>query len=221
VTVETPSATPSQAADPHDAAKDAAEKPAQGLSGRQALDRLLAGNKRFLADVTSRAHHGTTRRDAVAAKQHPVAVVVCCSDSRVPPELLFDQGLGDLFVVRTAGNVIDALALGSIEYACDHLHVPLVIVLGHERCGAVTAAVSGGTPSGHVLSVVEQVQRNIGQDRPAAGDVVEQAIQCNARTVAQQITTSTPILAGLVTSEHLVVVAARYDLDSGEVTLLP
>lgn len=194
---------------------------AQGLSGRQALDRMVAGNKRFMADLTSLAHHGAVRREAVAAHQHPVAVVVCCSDSRVPPEQLFDQGLGDLFVVRTAGNVVDAIALGSIEYACEHLHTPLVVVLGHERCGAVTAAAGTATPVGRVQAVVDAIRANTAATRPADGGTVEQAVLVNAKAVAQQIAACTPIIEGLVRSEEVLVVAARYDLDTGEVSLIP
>jgi carbonic anhydrase len=185
------------------------------------LDRLLAGNKRFVADQMTLAHKGSARRSEVAKGQHPIAIVVSCSDSRVPVEQVFDQGNGDLFVVRTAGNVVDAVALGSIEYAADHLHVPLIVVLGHERCGAVTAAVGTDAPPGHILAVVENIQQHLKGTKPLPGDAVEQAVQINARGVAQDIITSKPILAGLVRSEDVVVVAARYDLDSGEVTLLP
>jgi len=198
-----------------------AERPAQGLTGRQALDRLLAGNKRFMTDVITLAHKGGARRAELASGQHPIAIIISCSDSRVPVEQLFDQGNGDVFVVRTAGNVVDAVALGSIEYAADHLHVPLIVVLGHERCGAVTAAVGTEPPPGHILAVVEHIQRHLKGTRPMPGDTVEQAVQLNARGVAQDIATSKPIVEGLVRSEEVVVVAARYDLDSGEVTLLP
>lgn len=203
------------------AAADHDEPKAQGLTSRQALDRLRAGNQRFTADLTSRAHHGGARRTEVAAHQHPIAVIVCCSDSRVPPEQLFDQGLGDLFVVRSAGNVVDAIALGSIEYACEHLHTPLVVVLGHERCGAVTAAHGSATPVGKVQAVVEAIRANTAATRPADGGTVEQAVQANATAVARQIAACTPIIEGLVRSEEVLVVAARYDLDTGEVVILP
>lgn len=194
---------------------------AAALTGRQALDALLAGNRRFVADVVSFAHRGAGRRSEVATGQHPIAAVVCCSDSRVPPEQVFDQGVGDIFVVRTAGNVVDAVALGSIEYACEHLHTSLVLVLGHERCGAVTAAVGEGTPVGQVRAVVDQIRRHLGERNRAPADAVEQAVQLNARGVAQDIAACGPIISGLVRSEDVVVVAARYDLDTGDVTVLP
>lgn len=197
------------------------EQAAQGLTGQQAIERLIAGNKRFTSDVTSRSHHGTDRRQELAKGQHPVAVLVSCSDSRVPPEILFDQGMGDLFVVRTAGNIVDAVALGSIEYACEHLHVPLVMVLGHEKCGAVTAAVGHDAPPGHILAVVENIQANLVVVKPGEGEAVEQAMQSNARAVARTITNAKPIMEHLVKSGAVTVVAARYDLDSGEVTPLP
>lgn len=205
----------------HTASEAHSETTAQGLNGRQALDRLLAGNKRFLANLTSRSHQGTERRDEVAAHQNPVAVIVCCSDSRVSPELTFDQGIGDVFVVRTAGNIVDAIALGSIEYACEHLHVPLVLVIGHERCGAVTAAVGKGKVAGQVKSVVDMIQQNIAANQPVDGGTVDEAVMHNARAVAHQISSCPPILEGLVRSENLLVVAARYDLDSGEIVILP
>jgi carbonic anhydrase len=197
------------------------EQTAQGLNSQQALERLIAGNKRFINDVTSRSHHGSDRRLELTKGQHPIAVLVTCSDSRVPPEILFDQGMGDLFVVRTAGNVVDAVALGSIEYACEHLHVPLVMVLGHEKCGAVTAAIGHDAPPGHILAVVENIQNNLMAIKPGEGEPVEQAVQCNARAVARSITNSKPIMEHLVKTNAVKVVSARYDLDSGEVTPLP
>ena len=197
------------------------EQAAQGLTGKLVIERLIAGNKRYVNDVTSLSHHGADRRKELTKGQHPIAVLVTCSDSRVPPELLFDQGIGDIFVVRTAGNVIDAVALGSIEYACEHLHVPLVMVLGHEKCGAVTAALGHEAPPGHILAVVEQIQNNLVAIKPGEGEPVEQAMQCNARAVARTINNSKPIMEHLVKAGNVTVVAARYDLDSGEVTPLP
>lgn len=195
--------------------------PAAAPDARASLERLLAGNRRFVADTIGLAHRDAERRTEVAAGQHPFAIVVCCSDSRVPPEQVFDVGIGDIFVVRTAGNVIDAIGMGSIEYAVEHLHVPLIVVLGHERCGAVTAALGGGDAPGHVLAVVEAIQRNLAGARPAAGDAVEQAMRINAGAVARSIADSRPILAEAVEKHGVRVVAARYDLDDGTVEPLP
>lgn len=195
--------------------------PGQGLDARQALERLSQGNQRFVADLMDRSHKDSGRRVEVAKGQHPIAILVCCSDSRVPPEQVFDVGLGDIFVVRVAGNVVDDVGLGSIEYAASHLHVPLVMVLGHERCGAVTAAISGEVAPAHVLSIVDRIQRNLVGTAPAAGDGVDQAVRSNASAVARQVATAGPLLKDMVTAGTLTVVAARYDLDEGTVSLLP
>src|SRR5439155_1280302 len=112
------------------------------VTGAQALERLKAGNTRFAADKSNPKNIGKDRRAVLAKGQHPFAVVLTCADSRVAPELVFDQGLGDLFVLRVAGNIADPFVLGSIEYAVEHLHTPLIVVLGHESCGAVAAALT-------------------------------------------------------------------------------
>ena len=190
---------------------------AQGLNAQQALARLMAGNKRFVSGQPMATHRDSPRRDEVAKGQHPLAIIVCCSDSRVPPEMVFDVGLGDIFVVRVAGNVLDPIALGSIEYAAEHLHVPLVVVMGHERCGAVTAALGKTAPPQHILAIVEAIQHNIHGLTPDAKDPVDQAVRANAAAVAKQIADSEPLLKEMVTSGHLRVSAVRYDLDDGAV----
>ncbi|GDY12954.1 carbonic anhydrase [Planctomycetota bacterium] len=211
---------PAPAADPH-AAPPGSEPAGQGLDAKRALERLMQGNQRFVIDVMNKSHKDADRRTEVAKGQHPIAIVVCCSDSRVPPEQLFDVGLGDIFVVRTAGNVIDAIGLGSIEYAVAHLHAPLIVVMGHERCGAVTAAISGETAPGHVLAITDKIQDNLIGTEPAKGDPVDQAMRINAKAVARQIAESVPILRPQVASGALGVVAVRYDLDDGKVELIP
>jgi carbonic anhydrase len=228
-----PPASPAPAAEPAHASAPApaatghgdpvpgAEAPAQGLNGQQALDQLLLGNQRFIGDLATKAHKNSERRLMVAKGQNPTAIVVCCSDSRMAPEQVFDVGLGDIFVIRNAGNVVDAIELGSIEYAAVHLHVPLVIVVGHERCGAVTAAVSGNPAPAHVLAIVDKIQQNLVGTAPAPGDAVDQAVCINASAVARQIATSGPLLKDLVTAGTLKVVAARYDLEDGTVKVLP
>ena len=120
-----------------------------GITGAEAMQKLLEGNARFVSgNVSHQDQYVLERRSELISSQHPFAIVVGCSDSRVPPEAVFDQGLGDIFVVRTAGQVLDNASLGSIEYAVEHLGVPLVVVLGHDSCGAVTAAVKGGEAPG-------------------------------------------------------------------------
>ncbi len=123
----------------------------------QALQTLLDGNKRFAAGRQLHPNQGKERRDEVAKGQKPFAIIVGCSDSRIPPEILFDQGIGDLFIIRLAGNIVDDMALGSIEYAADHLGSRLVVVLGHSKCGAVTATAQGGEAHGHIGSIVKAI----------------------------------------------------------------
>jgi len=149
-------------------------------------------------------------------------VVVSCSDSRVPPELLFDQGFGDVFVVRTAGNIVDSIELGSIEYAVDHLGTKLVLVLGHERCGAVTAALQGGEAPGNIKSVVDAIKPAIekGKARHTGhGELLDSCIIANVKQVAEKIRKAAPILSEKVEDGMLKVVGAYYDLDSGAVNM--
>jgi carbonic anhydrase len=181
------------------------------------LDTLKAGNARFVAGQPVHANQSVDRRTEVAGGQHPFAIVVGCSDSRVPPEIVFDQGLGDLFVVRVAGNIVDDHALGSIEYAAEHLHVPLVVVLGHDKCGAVDAAVSGGDVPGHIASIVDAIKPAVEEARSEPGNLLDNAIDANVRRVVYEIRHSEPILEHDVEAGKLTVVGARYKLDSGQV----
>jgi carbonic anhydrase len=192
------------------------------VSPDQALKRLMRGNARFVSGHL--AHAGPEEiaeaRGAVAKGQNPFAIIVGCSDSRVGPEIVFDQGVGDLFVVRTAGEVVDAAALGSIEYAVEHLGSPLIVVLGHERCGAVSAAVAGAKEPGHIAVVLRAIEPAVKQTKGKPGDPVENAVRAQALDVARQLQTAEPILAERVQSGKLKIVAARYDLDTGKVELL-
>ncbi|MBK8164963.1 MAG: carbonic anhydrase [bacterium] len=187
------------------------------MDGHQALDRLVEGNRRFASAGQAWPRQDQTRRVQLATGQAPLAIVLCCSDSRVPPEVLFDQGLGDLFVVRVAGNVADDARIASIEYAAEHLGTRLVVVLGHERCGAVTAAVKGGQLPGHLPALMDALQPAVALARPVHGDLVEGTMLANIELTAKQLRTSRPILAGLVEKGELLVVGARYDLDTGVV----
>ena len=190
------------------------------VTADEALRRLERGNARFVAGQLS----GTTAiadiRRKVAQGQKPFAIIVGCSDSRVGPELIFDQKVGDIFVVRTAGEVVDPVGLGSIEYAVAHLGSPLIVVLGHERCGAVSAAVSGAKEPGHIGTVLKAIEPAVRMTKGQAGDPVENAVRAQALHVAAQLQASGPILKEAVQSGKLKIVAARYDLDSGKVSLL-
>jgi len=184
------------------------------------LQQLIAGNERYASGHPLHPHQDVDRRTEVASGQHPIAIVVGCSDSRVPPEIVFDQGLGDIFVVRTAGEVVDDQALGSIEYAVEHLHVHLIVVLGHENCGAVAAAVAGGEAPGHIGSVVAAIEPAVEKARHEPGNLLENAIDENVRLVVGKIESSGPILSHEVASGELKVVGARYDLGPGTVEWL-
>jgi carbonic anhydrase len=184
------------------------------------IDQLMAGNRRFVAGECRHPHLDAARRGEVAKGQHPFAVIVGCADSRVPPELVFDCGLGDLFTVRVAGDVCEPAAIGSIEYAIEHLGTHLIVVLGHERCGAVEATVKGGELPGHMGAFTAAIAPNIRAAADAAGDKVDNAVRANARAIAHQLATCGPILAEGVHKGELKVVAARYDLDTGAVEIL-
>jgi len=190
------------------------------VTADEALARLKAGNERFVTGRFLHPNEDADRRAEVAKGQKPFAIIVGCSDSRVGPEVVFDQGLGDLFVVRTAGNVVDDIALGSIEYAVEHLGAPMILVLGHTRCGAVAAAVAGGEAHGHVGSVVEKIKPAVEETKGKAGDAVDNAVRANVRNVVNQLRGAGPILSGLVKSGKLKVVGACYDLDTGRVGMV-
>lgn len=198
-----------------------------GVGADEALQKLLDGNKRFVeAKMNSTSMCDATARGKLAKSQHPFAIILSCSDSRVPPELIFDQALGEIFVIRVAGNVADPVVLGSIEYAAEHLGSHLIMVLGHERCGAVTATVNAkGKPEGNLGSIVKAIEpaakeaKKIAKGKPAE-EVVECAVDVNAKLVAASLTKRSKVLAEELKSGKIKVVAAKYDLDDGTVSLL-
>lgn len=209
----------------------------------EAMSRLKEGNGRYTSGNPQHPHESseertllaansyenaslifpdmTKRREELVKSQHPFAVVLSCADSRVPPEIVFDQGLGDLFVVRVAGNVIDDHALGSIEYAVDHLAVRLIMVLGHQRCGAVKAAketIAAKTEaSAHIQSLVTAIQPAV---EATVKDDLEATVEANVKNVTQALRSSTPVLKPKVDSGELKVVGAYYSLDTGSVAFL-
>jgi carbonic anhydrase len=189
------------------------------VSADAALKMLREGNGRFVSEKMKHSGQSMKRVVELAKAQYPVAVVVSCSDSRVPPEIIFDQGLGDLFVVRTAGEVVKDAELGSIEYAVEHLGTPLVIVLGHKRCGAVEAAVKGGHAPGNIATLVDFIKPSVEQAKMQKGDVVDNAVRINAGVVADKIKGS-EIIQHLVKEKGVKIVKAYYDIDDGKVTIL-
>jgi carbonic anhydrase len=177
----------------------------------QALQTLRDGNRAYLKNPTVHFLADDRRRRQLTAGQSPIACVVCCSDSRVPPEFIFYAGLGVLFVIRTAGNVIGPHERGSIEYAVTHLHIPLVVVMGHTCCGAVQAALEG-EPDGHIAPILEAIRHN------AAGSTdPHQVAWANARSEAADLAAD-PDLAGLIANGDLIVTSALYDIESGLVS---
>jgi carbonic anhydrase len=191
-----------------------ANEHARSVSPDAALARLQEGNARFTAALVSQGKPTAARRAETAQSQHPFAVIVGCADSRTPPELIFDQNIGDLFVVRVAGNLVGEHALGSIEYAVDHLGVRLVVVLGHERCGAVTAALASPTAHGHVNSLVRDLQPAVAAAKAKKGELLENAVAENAKLVAAKIRREANF--GEQAAE-VRVVPAVYDLDTGKI----
>jgi carbonic anhydrase len=197
-----------------------AQQAAPDMPGDRALAKLMAGNERYIRHRAQHPDESLARRKTLETTQHPFAVVLGCADSRVPPELLFDQGLGDLFVIRVAGNIVDDAVLGSMEYAVEHLGTKLIVVLGHEKCGAVTAAVEGGAAAGHLAALVEAIRPVVAATANTRGDRVHICVIANARNVARQIRQSEPVLKEALERGGLKVVAADYALDTGAVTLL-
>jgi carbonic anhydrase len=193
------------------------------LTPQQALERLKQGNRDFLAGRTIAPDVRGRRRLEIARAQHPFAVLVSCSDSRVPPEVLFGRGLGELFIIRNAGNTLDTVAMGSLEYAVAELNVPLVVVMGHERCGAVAAAVAvvenGATFPGSIGRMVEPIVPAVLQaKRRATPDLLDASVRENVRrTVGRLREFSEPMVLDRIRAGRLRVIGARYDLDDGRV----
>lgn len=200
---------------------EAADAPA--TTPDAARRRLLAGNARYRQLKATHPHQSGARRRELASRQSPFATIFGCVDSRVPPEVVFDQGLGDLFVIRTAGEVIDDAVLGSIEFGIEELAIPLIVVLGHERCGAVGAAIhaleSNTRAPAHIDYLVRRLRPAVERTKGRPGNHLDNAVRENARLVAATLRKSS-IIAHAIEQGKAKVVAARYDLDSGRVGLL-
>jgi carbonic anhydrase len=184
------------------------------VTGDEALTRLKTGNERFASSKDSAAKPIAARRAETAQTQHPFAIIVACADSRTAPEIVFDQNIGDLFVIRTAGNLVDDYGLGSIEYAVEYLGARLIVVLGHERCGAVTAALGSPFAPGHINSLVRDIQPAVTASEAKKGDALTNAIHENDSEVAAKIRAQAE-LGDLATEVRIV--EGYYDLDTGKV----
>ena len=189
------------------------------LSPDTALQALLDGNQRFVQHNPQYPDQTEARLKEVSLAQKPFATVLSCADSRVPPEILFDQGIGDIFDVRIAGNIATPEALGSIEYAVELLESPLLMVLGHERCGAVTAAVQNEPLPGDIGTFVTAILPALDDVKDQSGDPVDNAVIANVRYQIEQLKRS-PLLMARLQSSKFKIVGARYDLDTGRVTLI-
>jgi carbonic anhydrase len=209
-----------------------------GVTADEALQKLMDGNKNYVATKLDHLQEQSTSaaRAALAGSQKPYAIILTCSDSRVPPEIIFDKGLGELFVIRVAGNVPDPVVLGSIEYAAEHLGSPLIMVLGHERCGAVTATVDAkgkSTGSANIDAIVKTIRPNVKlaasqcavckADKKCAETMNKEFVECvidtNAKTIAANLTKQSALLRHLAEEKKIAIKAAKYDLDDGTVTL--
>ncbi|PYK67030.1 MAG: carbonic anhydrase [Verrucomicrobia bacterium] len=192
----------------------AADYPTPSVSTDAALANLKEGNARFATHEVSQGKPNAAKRAETAQTQRPFAIVVACADSRTSPELIFDHNIGDLFVVRTAGNLVDDYALGSIEYAVNHLGARLIVVVGHDGCGAVKAALTSDTAPGHVQSLVRDIQPAIKAVKGKEGDPLHLAITENARLMADKIRSQTDF--GELAKEVRIVYGV-YDLTTGKV----
>ena len=229
-------------------AADPADSDRPSVAPAEAISRLKEGNGRFTAGNPQHPHESVDERNYMAANsyenagtislgmtseqaakrraelaksQHPFAIILSCSDSRVPPEIVFDEGLGDLFIVRVAGNVLNDEGLGSIEYGVDILGARLIVVLGHQSCGAVDAAMktvaAKGKAPGHIQSLVTAIKPVV--DSTPKGDL-ETTIKANVKHVVDALRSSTPILKARVDSGDVQVIGGYYTLDTGAVTFL-
>ncbi len=196
-----------------------AEAKASQPVGDATWQKLVDGNLRFTSGKVTRPNQSMARVAETAGGQKPFAVVVTCSDSRLPPELLFDQGLGDLFVVRTAGEVVTEVELGSIEYAIEHLGAQYIVVMGHKKCGAVDATVKGGELPPNIEAIAEQIRPAVEAARFFKGDLLDNSIRENAKVVLKKIKGS-EILSEAFKSGKLNFKAAYYDIETGKVSAL-
>jgi carbonic anhydrase len=184
----------------------------------EALQRLLEGNQRYVANKSIDLNESQSRRAEVAKGQSPFATIFSCVDSRVPPELIFDRGLGDLFVIRTAGQVIDNAVLGSLEFGVAELKIPLLMVIGHEKCGAVKATVeaveNNATAEAEINWLVDGIRPAVEAAKTQSGDLLDNAVKANVSLTVERLKGSS-ILSEAVENDDLKIAGARYDLDTG------
>ena len=200
------------------------------LTALEALARLQEGNRRFIANQTTSDSLDQARRAALVVKQEPFAIILGCSDSRVPAELVFDQGFGDLFVIRVAGNIVAPSQVGSVEFAASRFGTRLVVVLGHSGCGAITATLEEITgqatsQSRNLRSIVDRVRPSVEKILTRREDndeetLIRDAVRANVRASVHQLKRGSELLEELTVNDGLLVVGAEYSLETGVVTFL-
>ena len=179
------------------------------------IERLKAGNERFVKDTTEGKLRDQARRADLVGGQKPWAIVLSCADSRVAPELAFDTGLGELFVLRVAGNIANTDTIASIEYAVAHIGSPVIVVLGHQSCGAVTAAIAGGDNGYNLNHLLAQITPAVHQ---CDSDKVDDVVHLNAQLAAQDLVNRSDIISKAVADDNLTIVSAFYSLEDGSVS---
>lgn len=191
-----------------------------GISAEAALQKLKRGNQHFV--MMHFAHPDLTleRLHELEGGQHPFAAILSCSDSRVPPEIIFDQGLGDLFVIRNAGNVLDNQVIGSVEYAIVHAGVKLVVVMGHEKCGAIKATCSEAHEDKYIESLTCFIKPSVEKAKTQSGDLYENISKNNAKAAAKGFVESNPVIADYVKNHGVKIIPAYYCLHTGAVEFL-
>jgi carbonic anhydrase len=185
----------------------------------QALRKLMAGNERFVAQKRKSPNQDVIRLNEVAKGQKPYAAILGCADSRVPSEILFDQGLGDLFVCRVAGNIAIAEEIGSLEFGAAVLGTKVIMVMGHERCGAVEATIKGAAVPGQIGRLLDAIRPSLAKAKDLPGDPLENACKANIAYQVEQLKKS-PVLTDLIAAGKLKIVGGYYDLDKGTVSLV-
>ncbi|WP_341531035.1 carbonic anhydrase [Nostoc sp. UHCC 0302] len=190
------------------------------VSPNEALRRLLDGNQRFIHQKRKYPDQSLERLRLVAKAQYPFASILGCADSRVPAEIVFDQGLGDLFVVRVAGNLVSDTVIGSLEYSTAVLGSQLIVVLGHKRCGAVAEAIKNEPPPGRISLIVEGIKPSIERVKLTTGDITQDVVIANIQYQAEKLQESSIILAKSLSAGKLKIIGACYDIDTGKVNII-
>lgn len=190
------------------------------FAATDALEKLIQGNERYVESQTVCHEDWSAKRVALAGKQTPFAIILSCSDSRVPPEIIFDQSLGDLFIVRVAGNIVDDFAIGSIEYGVNILGAKLILVLGHANCGAVDAALKGVHFDNHIQEIVTAIEPAVRSTKGKEENLLEMTIKANVKHVENLLRKSKPVLAKAIKNKSVHLCGGYYNLESGKVEVL-